>query len=208
MLSLWRGLYNSCENQARKDIRFVTVLHALTQPDITEIGNTIGRAKTAFTGLKRSLPGLRIHGRIELEIVDTSKVLSSDMCVRKRRALQYLNDGRSVFASRDVVLVHSHVLFFLGGNDSEAVRAKLATRYDAPYGINMKSLYADKSVDDNLTSLCSYMLKDKWFYNNSMDSSGGKQGEYLRDESLSFIVRSHMNDRIGIDRSLVWSKDK
>jgi hypothetical protein len=208
MLSLWRDLYNSCEAQARKDIRFVTVLHALCQPDITEIGNTISRAKMDFNGLKRSFPGLRIHGRFELEIIDTDKVFSSEMCVRKRSALQDLNGGRSSFASRDVVLAHSHTLFFLGDNDPEAVRAKLAAKYDAPYGINMKCLYEDKSIDDNLSRVCGYMLKDKWFYNNSMESSGGKQGTYLRDESLSFIVRSHMNDRIGIDRSLIWSKDK
>lgn len=208
MLSLWRSLYNSSEDHARKDIRFVTVLHELCSPDFTEIGGAISRAKMAFNGLKRSFPGLRIHGRIELEIIDTDKVFSSDMCSRKRRALQDLNDGRSSFASRDVVVVHSHTLFFLGKNDPEAVRAKLATKYDASYGVNMKSLYADKNIDGNISSLCGYMLKDKWFYSNSMDSQGHKQGVYLRDESLSFIVRSYMNSRIGIDKSLIWSKDK
>lgn len=208
MLSLWRTSYNSCEDQARKDIRFVTVLHALTQPDISEIAGVMSRAKIDFNGLKRSFPGLRIHGRIELEVIDTDKIFSSDMCVRKRRALQNLNGGRSSFASRDVVLVHSHTLFMLGGNDPESVRAKLATKYDAPYGINMKCLYDDKSVDDNIIRVCGYMMKDKWFYNNSIGSSGGKQGTYLSDESLSFISRSYMNERIGIDKSLIWSKEK
>lgn len=208
MLSLWRGSYNSCEDRAREDIRFVTVLHELTQPDITEISGAIGRAKIAFNGLKRSFPGLRIHGRIELEIIDTDKVFSSDMCSRKRKALQDLNDGRSSFASRDVVVAHSHTFFFLGGNDPEAVRAKLAVKYDASYAVNMKSLYSDKSIDENITRLCGYMLKDRWFYSNSMDSLGNQQGVYLSDESLSFLVRSYMNNFIGIDRSLIWSKDK
>lgn len=208
MLGLYRDLYNSCEDQARKDVRFVTVLHELCNSDIKEVKAGIGRAKIAFAGLRRSFPGLRIEGRFELEVIDTEKMFNTNVCPQKSAALEDLNGGNRKISSQYMLLLHSHVFIFLDGNDSTLVRDKLVTRFPGRYRIKLGPLFEDLSVEENIRRVCSYLLKDRYFLNNGFDTKGYNQGEYIPYELLSFLVRSYMSSDIGIQSGLIYTKGK
>lgn len=208
MLGLYRGLYNSCEDEARKDIRFVTVLHELCRPDIKEVKAGIGRAKVAFAGLRRSFPELRIEGRFELEVVDTDMIFNTNICPQKSAALEDLNGGNRKTSNRYMLLLHSHVFIFTCGNDSTLVRDKFAARFPGRYRIKLGPLFEELAVEENIRRVCSYLLKDRYFLNNSFDTKGYKQGEYIPHELLSFLVRSYMSSDIGIHSSLIYTKGK
>lgn len=208
MLGLYRDLYNSCEDQARKDIRFVTVLHELCGPDIKEVKAGIGRAKVAFAGLRRSFPGLRIEGRFELEVIDTDKIFNTNICPQKSVALADLNGGNRGTSSRELFLIHSHFLVFMGGNDDEVVRDKFASRFPGRYRIKFGPLFDNLPVEENIRRVCSYLLKDRYFLNHGFDTQGYNQGEYIRYESLSFLIRSYMSSDIGIHSSMIYTKGK
>lgn len=208
MLGLYRDLYNSCEDQAREDIRFVTILHELSGPDIKEVKAGIGRAKIAFAGLRRSFPGLRIEGRFELEVIDTDKIFNTKVCPQKSAALEDLNGGNRKTPNRYRLLIHSHLFLFLNGNDSTLVRDKFAARFPGRYRIKFGPLFEDLSVEENIRRVCSYLLKDRYFLNNGFDTKGYNQGEYIPSEILSFLIRSYMSTDIGIHSSLIYTKGK
>lgn len=208
MLGLYRNLYNCCEDEARKDIRFVTVLHELCRPDIKEVKAGIGRAKVAFAGLRRSFPGLRIEGRFELEVVDTEKIFNSNICPQKSLALEDLNGRNRTTPNRDMLLLHSHFFVFMDGNDDGLVRDKFASRFPSRYQIKFGPLFENLSVEENIRRVSSYMLKDRYFMNNGFDTQGYNQGEYIGIDSLSFLIRSYMSSDIGIQSSLIYTKGK
>lgn len=208
LLALYRELHNSNEDRARENIRFVTVLHELCRPDIKEVRAGLSRGKMALAALRRSFPGLYTHGRFELEAVDTEAIFNSGTCPQKSVALQDLNGGRLIAPNRDMILFHSHFLLFLNGNDIEQVKDKLAIRFPGRYRIKVDSLFKDRSVEESIRKIGSYILKDRYFYNNHMKADGYVKGTYLRDESLSFLIRSYMSDGIGIDDCLIYSKKR
>lgn len=208
MLGLYRDLYNSCEYEARKDIRFVTVLHELCGPDIREVKAGIGRAKVAFAGLRRSFPGLRIEGRFELEVVDTDRIFNTNVCPQKSLALEDLNGGNRTTVNREMLVLHSHFFVFMGGNDDGLVRDKFASRFPGRYRIKFGPLFENLSVEENIRRVSSYLLKDRYFLNHGFDTQGYNQGEYISPYSLSFLVRSYMSSDIGIQSSLIYTKGK
>ncbi len=208
MLGLYRRLYNSYEGEARKDIRFVTVLHELCRPDIKEVKAGIGRAKVAFAGLRRSFPGLRIEGRFELEVIDSDAIFNRKVCPQKSVALEDINGGNRTTPDRDMILLHSHFFVFLNGSNDGLVRDKFALRFPGRYRIKFGPLFENLSVEENIRKVCSYQLKNRYFLNHGFNTQGYNQGEYISIGSLSFLIRSYMSSDIGIHSSLIYTKGK
>lgn len=206
MIGLHRSLYGNNDNLARNNLRFVTILHELRRLDITEIRDSLTRSKSSFTSVRRSFPGLRFEGRFEVEAVDTKVIFNSDLCPQKTRALLDLNDGNRSVANRDMALVHSHALVLLGNNNPESVRERLTAKFPGRYAVKIDKLYEDQLVEESIRKICSYLLKDRVFYNNHMRTDGYKEGRYIEDSSLSFLIRSGMSDKIGISSGLIYSK--
>ena len=174
--------------------------------DIKAVKLGLSKSKNDLAGLRRSFPDLRMYGRFELEVVDTEAIFNNDNRKQKALALTDLNDGNRTMPHREMVLVHSHFLLSLGGNDPESVRNRMTIRFPGRYAIKMDQLYKDKPITESLQTIVSYMLKDRYFYNNIMDTDGYREGAYLSDEALSFMVRSYMSYDIGIDSCLIYSK--
>lgn len=206
ILKLIEEMYGGDEALARNDIRFVTVLHELCRPDIQDVKDSLGRGKRAFAGLRRSFPGLSLHGRFEFEAVDTEVIFKTNVCPQKSMALQDLNGGSRIVSDRDMILMHSHFLLFVGDNHLELVRDKMLDRFPGRYRVKIDQLHADKSVNENVDKICSYLLKDRYIYNHRFDMSGNGKRTYLRDDVLSFLIRSYMSNDIGISSSLIYSK--
>lgn len=207
MLNLHRSLHGENDKLARENMKFVTILHELCRLDITEIRDALTRGKVSLASIRRSFPGLMFHGRFEIEAVDTDIVLGSDACPQKSKALLDLNDGNTRTPDRDMALVHSHALLFLNNSNPESVRAKLTVKFPGRYAVKVDRLHDHQSIEYNISKICSYLLKDRVFYNSYMRTDGYREGRYIEDGSLSFLIRSGMSDKIGISRSLIYSKD-
>jgi hypothetical protein len=204
LIALHRERHGSDDLKARENLRFLTVLTALCRPDHDEVASAIDRARADLTSLRRSFPGLMIQGRFEAEVVDTDTILGSHACPQKARALRGLNGGSDITPCRDMILVHFHALVFLGGHDPEVVKDKVREKWPGPYAIKMDKLFLKVSVEDSIRKIASYMLKDRYQYNHRFETSGFTNERYLREDSLSFLIRFSL--RMGIDGMLIYSK--
>lgn len=207
MIRLHQSLHGENDSLARENMRFVTILHELCRLDITEIRDALTRGKVSLASVRRSFPGLMFHGRFEIEAVDTETIFNSGVCPQKTRSLMDMNGGNKTTPNRDMALFHSHALLFLNGNDPETVREKLTVKFPGRYAVKVDHLYEDQPVDESVRKICSYLLKDRVFYNSYMRTDGYTKGSYIGDSSLSFLIRSGMNDKIGISSSLIYSKN-
>ena len=206
LIGLYRNYYSE-DHEARENMRFVTVLCELVKPNHTAVLESLKRAKLALTTLRRrkSLPGLLLFGRFELEAIDIGRVFQLRTCDRKVETIRALNGDREESFGRDMILVHFHAVMFLNGHDEEVVRNKLKLRWPVPYGISIKRLYKDQSIEDSIRKLCSYPLKDRYRYNYDFRTNGYEDGGYINDGSLSFLVRSSMSM---FDKLIIYSKDR
>ncbi|TXN14112.1 hypothetical protein FV219_03880 [Methylobacterium sp. WL122] len=166
----------------------------------------LNRAKRALTSVRRSFPGLSIHGRFEIEAVDTWTVFETKSCPRKTAVIRELNGGHTLTGTRDMALVHFHALVFLNGHEPDHVRMKLSQKWSGSHMVQMVQLHANKSIEQSLFKICSYMLKDRYQYNHKMDSESYTDGNYLSNESLSCVVRIPIF--IGNKGMMVYSKNK
>lgn len=206
MIRLHREWHGDDDAKARENLRFVTVLNELCELDHRSVREALSRAKRALTSVRRSFPGLSIHGRFEIEAVDTWTVLQTKSCPRKTAVIRELAGGHAMTHTRDMALVHFHAVVFLNGHDAIQVRTKLSNKWPGSHMVQMVQLHANKSVEKNLFKVCSYMLKDRYHYNHRMDSYSYKDGNYLSNESLSCVVRIPMTT--GVKGMMVYSKDK
>lgn len=206
IMRLHRSLHDEDDDLARENMRFVTILHELCRLDITEIRNALTRGKISLASIRRSFAGLMFHGRFEIEAVDTETVFNSDVCPQKTRALLDLNGGNRTTPNRDMALCHSHALLFLNGNDPESVREKLTVKFPGRYAVKIDRLYENQTIEESIRKICSYLLKDRVFYNSYMRTDGCTEGKYIDESSLSFLVMSGMSDKIGIGSSLIYTK--
>jgi hypothetical protein len=212
VIKLHRELHGEDDAFARQNIQSVTVLHDLVAP-----GHKNGGRYNDFSGVERSISSLRrklsrvrktfsrllIFGRIELEIVNTRSIINSGQCARKASVIKHIM-GDKLYGQNDLVLIHTHFLMFLNGNNLDDVKSCLARRWPGKYMTEVKSTFRDKTVEYNISKLCGYYAKNRYVYNHSMESVGYKTGKLLCDDVLSYLVRLLLH--LGYTGLVLWSR--
>lgn len=163
---LRNDLWNMCQKDgegSQDDFRFITILHAVTPPLCDEALNEALHLKRKLRATL-SETGIRCLGAVEFEIVNLTllrkiKSRSTDE-TRKLDVLEKLG-GRSVETG---VLVHFHGVLDFGRSkvDAEYLRRRLLETEDwggSAYQVEIKQLYATKSLRENLHRIAAYLTK-------------------------------------------------
>lgn len=165
----FKSQFKSCKHE---NLRLLTVLHGVTSLDKV----TALRSASVLESNLRSVlagTGARCLGAIEVEIVrlDTlrSAANAGDDSARKLTVLEQLSD-HDLDAC---VLVHFHGVLDLGNSTlhESAIRTfmlSVPTWSRAPYQIELKGFFSDKSVEDSLRDIAKYLVKggnDRLEYN-------------------------------------------
>lgn len=204
MLALHRELHGDDDQLARRNLRFTTVLCDLVLLNEDMIQESITRANKTLKSIRRSFPGLGTHGRFELEAIDMVAI-DSGVCPRKRQVMDYLNRTDVASINDDRVLVHFHIIMLLNGHDVRQVQDKFVSKWPGVHRVKIDTFHSNKSVEDSIGKLCSYMLKNRVTYNHSMKTDGFNNNRYIKDETLSFLLS--MSNRCDDNSLLIYSKN-
>ncbi|MGJ0394344.1 MAG: hypothetical protein ACR650_16625 [Methylocystis sp.] len=160
--------------EANDRFRFMTVLQAVVEPDLEKVCEAVKAMEADFEHTVGQM-GLWSRGAIELEIVNLTilKKISglSDGEARKLNVLTDLTeaqefDGLLLPASGAVtgLLVHSHVVVDMGAGHKTAevaLRERIRRRgcWDKKYQLEIKGLFRNRNVADNLDKIAAYVTK-------------------------------------------------
>lgn len=206
VLGVYQRLYGDDEAKARKNVYFLTTLNELCELDQEQVKSALDRGKKALLSLRRSFNGLATYGRFELEAMDTDVIFRKRPCQKKAIVLKGLNGGSEETPARTMGLFHLHALAFLNEHDVKKVRQRLSIMFPGIYRVQMRPLHDDKSVEQSIRNLCSYMLKSRTKYNYHMDTSGYSIGREIDSVSLSSLIRIGMSSDTGIGSFNVYSR--
>lgn len=206
VLRSYCDFYGDDEALGRKNVYFLTILHELCELDHEQVKGALIQGKKALASLRRSFDGLLTYGRFELEAVDTDVIFGERPCLKKAIALKHLNGDREETVARTMGLFHSHIVVFLNGHELDAVKLRLRSMFPGNYRVELRPLRIDKSVEDSLTTICSYVLKSATQYNYTMDSGGYRNGRFIDEEPLASLVSLGMSGSVGVSSCLIYSK--
>ncbi len=148
-------------------LRLLTVLHCVTRLDADRIVEAVREMESELLE-KAAIPDVWVLGSIEIEVI-SFRLLSevqaqSDTCARKHSVLQRIKD-KDVADTDTGVLVHLHGLVDLGMNSSlrdGQLRSSLGGNWSwrlAPYQIELKRLFGDRPLSENLRDIAAYLTK-------------------------------------------------
>ena len=161
--------------EASNRFRFVTILQAVTEPTIEEVEEAVKQLEITFKSVVGSFR-LWSRGTIELEMVNLGILerihKAKDDEGRKLTVLYNLNPlqefkGLRIAADKNQshILVHCHVIVDLGSHyeqtfDKLWTKAKRESTWTrSPYQIDIKSLFKNKAVSNNLRKIADYVTK-------------------------------------------------
>ena len=157
---------------AHERLRFVTVLHAVTDLKRRAVMRAVASMEKSLNGVFAD-SGIWMLGAVEIEIVNKAllrsiKSLGSDEA-RKLDVLEKLHVG----ADDSAMLVHFHGIADLEGSllSEDQLRKrfkKVAAWRRSPYQIEMKKFFTDRTVQQNVRDIANYLTKggnDKLRYN-------------------------------------------
>ena len=142
----------------RNQLRFLTILlPVLYGPDKTDLKQRRDKAKKDIIKALRPLNDVRLFGYFEIDVKEASSLVINS------RAYNVLSDlGLMPFTGCGFeypYLLHYHAIVDLGQNTVDQFRSALQPHFPHNYQINIKQLYAQKLVSENLHDLAFYMLK-------------------------------------------------
>ena len=143
----------------RDQLRFLTILlPVLYSPDKTDLKQRRDKAKKDIIKALRPLNDVRLFGYFEIDVKDADNL---DITSREYKVLSDLGLLPILNARflNHPYLLHYHAIVDLGQNTVADLRSALQPHFPHNYQINIKQLYAQKLVPDNLQNLAFYMLK-------------------------------------------------
>jgi len=179
----------------RDQLRFLTILlPVLYGLDKTELKNQRDEAKKLITKALRPLKDVRLFGNFEIDVKD------ADDLVTNSRAYNVLSDlGLMPFTGRGFeypYLLHYHAIVDLGQNTADQFRSALKPDFPHNYQINIKQLYAQKLVHDNLHDLAFYMLKFRAQFSTNIfadDDTENRSMARYRDLYPERVMREYVS---------------
>jgi hypothetical protein len=155
---------------AHEQLRFLTVLHSVARLDKRDVMRAIRNMEAALTRVFRG-SGAWALGAVEVEIVNIALLrrigaLSDDES-RKLNVLESLYETGATAGTQqhNGVLVHFHAIVDLVTNSSlreEWLRkraAKIVAWQRSPYQVEIKRLFKDRTVMQNIRDIASYVTK-------------------------------------------------
>ena len=169
---LWGNL---TREQALERLRFLTVLHSVVPLNQKDVIRAVERMESALKRLFKGT-GAKLLGAVEVEIVNIALLrkigsLGEDEA-RKLNVLESITvsgagNRYKIAGAQDIgVLVHFHGIVDLGGRNSllreDQLRErtkKIAAWQRSPYQVEIKRLFKEKAVRQNLRYIASYITK-------------------------------------------------
>jgi hypothetical protein len=166
---------NLTRDLALERLRFLTVLHAVVPLNRRDAIRAVERMEGALERVVKGT-GAKVLGAVEVEIVNIALLrkigsLSEDE-VRKLNVLESItasgaDNGSKITGAQDSgVLVHFHGIVDLGGRNSllreDQLRKgmkKIAAWQRSGYQVEIKRLFKEKAVQQNLRYIASYITK-------------------------------------------------
>ena len=166
---------NLTRDQALERLRFLTVLHSVVPLKQRDVIRAVERMKSALERVFKGT-GAKVLGAVEVEIVNIAllrKIGSlGEEEARKLNVLESItasdaNNRPKITGTQDRgVLVHFHGIVDLGVRNSllheDQLRKgtkKIAAWQRSPYQVEIKRLFKDRSVQQNLRDIASYITK-------------------------------------------------
>ena len=142
----------------RDQLRFLTILlPVLYGPDKADLTQQRDEAKKLIIKALRPLKDVRLFGYFEIDVKEATSI---DISSRAYKVLSDLDLKPSTGHGFEYpYLLHYHAIVDLGQNTGDQFRSALKPDFPHDYQINIKQLYAQKLVPDNLHDLAFYMLK-------------------------------------------------
>jgi hypothetical protein len=184
--------YNNDDVEARKELRYLTVLTHVVELDLSSVDQAIEIDKVSIKALKRRFPDIIIEGRHEIEMIDVRNIFLRKECPRKVEAIYDLTEGKGPYIDNDMVLVHFHAVVSLGGHNKKEVAAWMRERWPGRHHVHMKGLYKENDVKVNLSNIASYNLKNVHVYNMFIEGNKKRSDLYMSMKSLSFRIMCDM----------------
>ncbi len=199
---------------ARKDLRWVTILHDVVPLHLFRIKESMKSGKQLLHTMKRAFPGIWAQGAWELELIDRNLLMKCEVGAGsvKRETLTAMIADKVEKAEQFVVLVHCHMIVDLNGHDPVTFRRWAARK--KPWKkhrrqIDVRSIWeletqlsmvpegtaiwdAEKAALDNLAwKLSSYPFKDRVQFNKTFKTGDYEGGGFIPDMQLTRFVQIH-----------------
>jgi hypothetical protein len=216
------GRYGTDYEEAKKHLRYVTVLVSVERLDEHSVSKAIREARTQIDGLKKSFKGIWMEGAFELELLDLHALSTFDGNPRKKDTIFSMWEPQSFWNwecletyhdfGSNRVLVHFHILVDLNGFDESKFHKLLRKRWGKHrHQIDVAPMKDNQTLHDMAWKVGSYPFKDRVQYNLRMETDGYKDGRYFSDRMLAELVRLH--DQIGPNGLLLgtngsWFEDQ
>ena len=159
--------------EAETRLRFMTVLHSVTDPTIEDVEQAVEQLSSTFKYILDSMK-LWSRGAIELEMVNLDILQRISKCrddeARKLNVLSSLIPLREYHGllipddkTNSKILVHCHVVVDLGKNpeDNHKILFGKAKHFwrTSGYQVEIKNLFKNKSTAKNLRKIADYVTK-------------------------------------------------
>lgn len=142
----------------RDQLRFLTILlPVLYQPDKTDLKNKRDETKKLITKALRPLTDVRLFGYFEIDVKAASDLDINSRAYKVLSDLDLMPFAGGAFEYP--YLLHYHAIVDLGQYTVAQFRSALQPDFPHNYQINIKQLYAQKLVSENIHDLAFYMLK-------------------------------------------------
>ena len=158
---------------ALERLRFLTALHSVVPLNQRDVIRAVERMESALQGVFKGT-GAKLLGAVEVEVVNIALLrkigsLSEDE-TRKLNVLESItvagaDNGSKIASAQDSgVLVHFHGIVDLGNSllREEQLRKntkKITAWQRSPYQIEIKRLFKDRTVQQNLRDIANYITK-------------------------------------------------
>jgi hypothetical protein len=165
------------------------VLCEVTSLDNDSVATAVKTARKDIDAFKRRFPKVWLQGAFEFEVVSLGLVVKgATEDIGKQDTLSAMI-GSIPLDMNDGVLVHFHVVLDLNGEDPNAVKLWLRTRWDKHYRqTKLQTLRSDYSIEESLKKLSRYPFKNRAQYNHTFVTDGFKGKQYFSYGVLGFLV--------------------
>lgn len=196
--------FDDDDDEARNNLRYVTVLCELTAFNQADVKQAVAIARKDIKAMKRKFSDIWIQGSFEFELIDMKLLDKSDAGVNQNsRALKQqtlsammdmnINESRSLGQR---VIVHFHMLVDLNGADGDDFNNWVGGRWNSHSNqTEVKRLNKEQSLEDMAKKVSSYGFKNRVQYNLSFTTKGYKKGVWFTNENLGTLAGIY--DRIG-----------
>jgi len=156
---------NLFSEKANDQLRFITILHSVTSPTLESVIDAASRMEREINRAVGQA-GVACLGATEIEVVNLKlleKIKSlSDNEARKLNVLQNISDCSDVDPDCGV-MIHFHGIVVSNSSlRNKELRSALTNVEDwarSPYQIELKNLFRNKTITQNLEKIASYVTK-------------------------------------------------